>query len=105
MKVFTSEDLDNRFRETRKITARLFDSPDYQEWLKRSLRPKLESLRADVMSADMFTEEGRNKAITAQIKYNALFTFLEDDLKKSGIAEEAFRDSMRRKESVLIIEP
>lgn len=94
MQVFTQDDLDARYRETRAITARLFESSDYQEWLKRSLRPKLELLKAEVMRADLLTDTGRIDATQAQIQYNTLFKFLEDDLHRAGIAEEAFRKSL-----------
>lgn len=92
--IFTSTDLENRGRENRALTARLFASPDYQEWLTRVLRPKLVALQARVMSADLLTESGRAAAATDQISYTALSTFLESDLRSAGVNEEAYQAAL-----------
>lgn len=95
MQTFTNEDVEFRRRETRKITARLYENPDYQEWLTRSLRPKLELLRANVMRQDLLSEEGRQIAATSQIEYNALYKHLEQDLQEATKAESAYRETIK----------
>lgn len=92
--IFTADELQDRFRSNRNVTARLFANPDYQEWLTRVLRPKLVALQTEVMSSDLLTEEGRSRAITNQISYTALSTFLESDLRAAGVNEEMYQKSL-----------
>ena len=97
--VFTVSEAENRYRENRRLTSRLYANPDYQEWLSRVLRPKLIAMQSEVMDANLLTEEGKNAAVVAQISYTALSTYLDAQLKDAGIAEEQYQKSLLRASS------
>lgn len=92
--IFTADDIQARHRSNRALTARLYASSDYQEWLSRVLRPKLATLQAEVMNANLLSDEGRIEAARAQIAYQALVTYLEDEMKTAGVAESSYQRSL-----------